>query len=313
MSHQPSPAWSVVVPTWNRPARLAECLAALGALQPPAGGFEIVVVNDGGEAPLDRVPEGVARGNALVVRILTQSHAGPAAARNHGAANARGKWLAFTDDDCAPAADWLLVLEGALATSPDALIGGTVRNALGANLFSEASQALAAYTARYFDGQGARDRFFTSNNIALGTAAFRAAGGFDAGFGVKAGEDREFCARWHAQGRPSRSEPLALVYHAHRLRATSFLRQHFAYGRGAQNFRAARRHDGSPVRVDPAFYMGSLRYAWQHRPRRRGAALMVLTVAAHAAYLGGLAGASLRRAFTATPAPSAAGPRRNPN
>jgi glycosyltransferase involved in cell wall biosynthesis len=277
----------VIVPTYDRPQQLARCLAALAALRPPNGGFEIIVVNDGGGEPPAEV-RAAPMGHAAARRFLTVAHGGPGAARNHGARHARGAWLAFTDDDCAPEPDWLLVLEQALARAPDVLVGGCVRNALRANLFAEASQLLAEFTTRHFDGTGDRERFFASNNIALSRAAFLAAGGFLTAFDHTA-EDREFCDRWHAQGRPSSAEPRAVVLHAHDLSLVSFLRQHRGYGRGARRFRAVRRDAGRPIRVDPAFYLGSIRHALGGRPFTRGAVLAALILAAHGAYLAGLA------------------------
>jgi glycosyltransferase involved in cell wall biosynthesis len=298
-------AWSVVVPTFNRPARLADCVTALAALHPPAGGFEIVIVNDGGVEPSAAIRRAATAGNASGALFLTQHNSGPAVARNVGAERARGRWLAFTDDDCAPGSDWLLVLEEALAATPDALVGGPVVNALSANLLSEASQRLAEFVKAYFDGAHRAERFFTSNNIALARTAFFEAGGFDARFGRGTGEDREFCDRWQAQGRPSLVRPRAVVRHSHDLTVTSFLSQHCGYGRGARHFRAVRRDAGRPVRIDPAFYIASLRHAWQGTSRPRGAALAVMTAAAHAAYLVGLADASVRGARRESDAASA--------
>jgi glycosyltransferase involved in cell wall biosynthesis len=286
-------AWSIVVPTFDRPARLAECLEALRALHPPRGGFEIVVVNDGGVEPTAELRRSCAAGNATATTFLSQPNGGPAVARNHGAECAHGTWLAFTDDDCAPDPDWLIALEDTLAGAPDALVGGPVVNALDSNLFSEASQRLAEYVKAYFDGSGS-ERFFTSNNIALARRAFFDVGGFEATFGRGTGEDREFCDRWHARGRPSILQPRAVVRHAHQLTLTSFLRQHRAYGRGARSFREVRRRAGRPVRIDPGFYAGSLRAAWRSSPPLRGAILTLLTAAGHAAYLVGLTEAVAR-------------------
>lgn len=289
-----APAWSIVVPTFNRPEALARCVTALAALHPPAGGFEIIVVNDGGVEPPDAVRDVAFFGGAAAASFLTQRNAGPAAARNQGVERARGKWLAFTDDDCVPEPEWLLMLERALSVTPDALVGGRVRNAIRSNLFAEASQQLSEYTREFFDGAGGRERFFTTNNIALSRAAFRGAGGFSGSF-RRSAEDREFCDRWHAQGRTAVFEPRAVVDHAHDLNIASFLRQHRAYGRGSRTFRAVRREAGRPVGVSPAFYLGSLRHAGRGSPPLRGAALMLLTVAAHGAYLSGLAAGNPRR------------------
>src|SRR5512134_425461 len=143
MSNARPPAWSVVVPTFNRPERLAECVKALSSLHSPDGGFEIIIVNDGGLEPGATIRSTANEGNAALASFLTQTNSGPAAARNRGADHARGLWLAFTDDDCAPQPDWLLAHARALSQSPDALAGGTVRNALSENVFSETSQRLA--------------------------------------------------------------------------------------------------------------------------------------------------------------------------
>ena len=52
---------------------------------------------------------------------------GPGAARNAAAALARGEWLAFTEDDCVPAPDWLARAAARLAANaPDVLEGLTV-------------------------------------------------------------------------------------------------------------------------------------------------------------------------------------------
>src|SRR3712207_1403127 len=94
------PFFSVIVPTYERPAQLAACLGALARLDCPAASFEVIVVDDGSAAaPGRRLDE---FRDLLDVRLLTQANAGPAAARNRGASEARGSFLAFTDDDCAP-------------------------------------------------------------------------------------------------------------------------------------------------------------------------------------------------------------------
>ena len=41
------------------------------------------------------------------VRCISQVNAGPAAARNRGAAEARGSLILLTDDDCVPLPGWI--------------------------------------------------------------------------------------------------------------------------------------------------------------------------------------------------------------
>src|SRR5687768_5734054 len=91
---------SIVIPSRHRPAALARCLTAIAAGDLDGAAFEVVVVLDGEDVADPLVPEG------LEVRVLRVPRAGPAVARNRGAAAARGEVLAFTDDDCTPDRDW---------------------------------------------------------------------------------------------------------------------------------------------------------------------------------------------------------------
>jgi glycosyltransferase involved in cell wall biosynthesis len=82
----------------------------------------------GGTIPLDAV---VARFHgALTLKLLRQKNTGPAAARNRAASAAKGESLAFTDDDCAPAPNWLQALEAQFAASPDCVVGAQTLNTL---------------------------------------------------------------------------------------------------------------------------------------------------------------------------------------
>ncbi len=278
--------FSVIVPTYQRPAHIAACVAALRRVERPGGTVEIVIVNDGGASLAASVATG-ALDAGCEVRVIDQANAGPASARNAGATAARGSYLAFTDDDCRPEPGWLTAFDEALRAQPDALVGGRTVNAITASPFAEASQILADFVAAFFHG-GAAGRFFTSNNIAVAREQFLESGAFDTSFPFSAGEDREFCDRWSTQGRPSATVEAAVVRHEHALTARRFLRQHFTYGRGAAAFRRVRSSTGRPVRVEPGFYARSLAHAWAAAPRGRGALYVALTMTAHASYAVGL-------------------------
>ena len=284
-SRRPGLRFTVVVPTFERPAQLAACVRALRALDRPGGTLEVVIVNDGGRPPAPELSASTADDAEFDLRIVEQRNAGPASARNTGAAAARGEWLAFTDDDCLPDRGWLTAFDAVLRATPDALVGGRTINAID-SVLADTSQRLADFVSAYFAG-GATGRFFTSNNLAVARATFLAAGGFDTRFPFSAGEDRELGDRWSAQGRPSVSAPDAIVRHAHRLSARGFLRQHFTYGRGAVAFRRVRAESGRPVRIDPAFYARSLSFALRGGGVR-APARAALTALAHGAYAAGL-------------------------
>src|SRR5262249_16613605 len=142
MTPQP-PTFTIVVPTYDRPTQLAACLGALERLEYPRDRFDVIVVDDGSPTSLRNVVEPFPE--RLRVELLRQANSGPAAARNAGAARARNEFLAFTDDDCTPAPDWLRQLAGRFVANPDHAIGGRVLNRLTENVYAAASQVLVAY------------------------------------------------------------------------------------------------------------------------------------------------------------------------
>ena len=94
---------SIIIPTFNGASRIGHCLNAL-LPQTIGRDVEILVIDDGST---DNLAEVIPRFDRAAVRIITQMHAGPAAARNRGAAEAKGQIILFTDDDCVPMPDWL--------------------------------------------------------------------------------------------------------------------------------------------------------------------------------------------------------------
>ena len=267
------PIFSIVVPTHNRPGQLVGCMQALAHLHYPRDCFEAIVVDDGGETRPDEVVASFR--DQLDATLLRQPHAGPATARNTGAMRARGTFLAFTDDDCRPAPDWLKTFAVRFAKDPDCVIGGRTINALPDNPYSSASQHLIDYLYSYYNGDPVRARFLTSNNLTLAAARFRALGGFDTTFPGAAAEDREFCDRWLSHGYRMTYAPEAVVGHAHALTFRAFWRQHFWYGRGAFCFHRIRARRGAGgIRIEPlAFYRNLLRYPFSHT---RGAQALLL-------------------------------------
>src|SRR6266480_5580198 len=112
--------FSIIVPTHNRPQQLAACLDSLAGLDFPRDRFEVVVVDDESAKPLDAVVSPFRERLHLV--LVRQKQAGPAAARNRGSTEARGCYLAFTDDDCRADSAWLRRLHTCLANHSGDLI-----------------------------------------------------------------------------------------------------------------------------------------------------------------------------------------------
>lgn len=252
--------FSIIIPTYNRPERLSNCLESLTQLDYPRADFEVVVVDDGSKMSLE--PFVAAVKDKLNLTFVRQTNAGPASARNTGAFKAQGKYLVFTDDDCTPASDWLSKLAARFSTAPSSMIGGHTINALKENVYSIASQTLIDYLYEYYNNNSVQPNFFASNNIALPAETFRLLGGFDTSFPLAAAEDREFCDRWLYKGYKMVYAPEVQVYHTHELTLRKLWRQHFNYGRGAFCYHKIRSNRiNQPMKVEPlSFYLDLLTY-----------------------------------------------------
>ena len=281
------PFISVIIPTYERANQLSLCLGALAAQDYPRDRFEVVVVDDGSAVPSESSLETFRP--QLNVRLLWQRHSGPAAARNYGAARAKGAYLAFTDDDCAPAPNWLRNLARGFMACSDCVLGGRTINQLENNPYSTVSQLVVDYLYTSWNSDPDHATFLTSNNFALPAKNFQDVGGFDAGWTHAAGEDRELCDRLISHGYRLRYAPDALVRHGHPLTFRTFWRQHFNYGRGAYRLHRLRaRCSVRDIRVEPlAFYLRMIGYPFARASGVKAALLAALLAIAQVANAAG--------------------------
>ena len=93
--------FSVIIPTRERPALFGVALKSV--IQQRFQGFEVIVVIDGPSEEHARTYREILATAAAPVRMFTLFHRelghGPSYVRNYGAAQARGKYLCFLDDD----------------------------------------------------------------------------------------------------------------------------------------------------------------------------------------------------------------------
>jgi GT2 family glycosyltransferase len=293
------PLFTVVVPTRDRPVQIRQCLEALRLQE--MSDHEIVVVDDGSREEIDSI---VSDFDPLPVRLVHQRGSGPAAARNRGAYEANGEFLAFTDDDCTPRPDWLGQLAVRCRNDPEQMVGGRTVNRFPDNLFSSTSQSINDYLYDHYNRHPESGRFLATNNLAISRAAFLDLGGLDESFPQAAGEDRDLCWRWVESGRKIVFSPTAVVVHGHELNLPTFLRQQFNYGCGARSVSRLLherwgRGEGKPL----SFYTGLVLHPLHERPLGRALALTLLTALSQIAIACGYVGEPLWAApERATPA-----------
>jgi glycosyltransferase involved in cell wall biosynthesis len=218
MSVVPAPEFSVIVPTHNRRALLAEVLAALEA-QAGAPPFEAIVVDDGST---DGTPEWLAGLSPRIsLRVIAQPNRGPAAARNAGLRVARGRMLAYLGDDTLPEPGWLAAHHARHAASGfdprQAVIGYTgwhPRVRLTPFLCYVNEHGAQFGYALIRDPGRVPFNFFYTSNVSL-PRALAATEPFDEAFPYAAWEDVEAAYRLERHGLRLAYERAARVAHDH--------------------------------------------------------------------------------------------------
>lgn len=88
--------FSVIIPAYNRRALLEQALASVWAQE--FRDYEVIVVDDGSTDETMEMLEAQQREHT-VLKVIRQANGGPGAARNRGAKEAKGEYLAFLDSD----------------------------------------------------------------------------------------------------------------------------------------------------------------------------------------------------------------------
>ncbi len=222
---------SIVIPTFHRPGLVTETLGALAGQETQAR-FEVIVAIDGHEPDTRRTLGELALPYAL--RVIEQDHAGAGAARNAGAAIARGDLLLFLDDDIRPSP--VLVEEHLRAQrdfGPMVGIGRLTFTAI------HARAALIRYLADWWvrhdakltaDPQSADARDAFSGNLCLPRDWFLEAGGYATD--IARPDDVELGVRLAARGRAFRYVADASGEQTYDRTPAQLLRDAYLQGRG---------------------------------------------------------------------------------
>ncbi len=263
MKQQQQHLLSIIIPTFNRPERLRQCLQSILDLDNGNHQIQTIVVNDGSTQSYESVVN--LFHDKLTLIYLDQENQGPASARNHGANHATGDFLVFLDDDCALTPDWFKKVQENIDSN--FVTGGHTINCLTKNLFSQASQVLIDYLYQYYNNDPDNGTFITSNNLIIPKHLYDKLGGFDLDFSDAAAEDRDFCDRLVHSKYPIKYRPDITIHHYHHMSLSSYLRQHYRYGYSAYLYhkKRAARYSATLRMEPPAFYSRLLLFPFRHR------------------------------------------------
>ena len=211
---EPGPLLSVIVCTRDRAGPLARALESLVGQDVAAGSSEIVVVDNGStDGTRDVVRRFASRADVVYVYEPTP---GLGRARNAGLRVARGRLIAFTDDDVIAHADWIQKIVARLTSDPGvAVVFGYTYGA------DHVSSVYSLHTASHLYYLNDRRQVWEStggNNLAFRREALARVGAFDprlgAGARYPAAEDAEWIYRLLKAGLTGVYDPAVRVEHA---------------------------------------------------------------------------------------------------
>ncbi len=290
---------TVALCTHNHANRLRRTLRDFASVTPPRRPWELLMVDNG---CTDETPELLAKARWPSAwpqaRIVREDRLGLSHARNRAAAEARGEYLLFFDDDETPGPHWLRAHEAAMETfAPDAT-GGRIDVLFEGERPAWLVDELLGFLGQLDHGPAAwlkqSSTPFYGGNFAIRRSLIDEVGGFDIQLGRKGnanngGEDTEFYRRLCDAGRRIRWVPEAVIQHrieAGKLRRGYFLDLHYRQGRAE----GARSRGGAP-RLPPKYLLPQIARAYGRAlgKRLRDGADQSLRLEMNAAYFTGYA------------------------
>lgn len=245
---------SVVVCTRDRGEAFQDCLSRLQNLTYPE--LEVIIVDN---APADDTTHDLVQAVAAIdhrFRYVLEPRPGLSCARNRGLREAKGTYLAYTDDDVMVDPGWIEgVVRGFHRDTNVGCVTGlvctaSITNASEAYFDARSPSWSARCEPEIFDLVDHRREgalypysagiFGTGANCAFDRSVLSTTGPFDealgAGTKTRGGEDLDMFLRVLQTGSAVVYEPAAVVWHHHRADPEALLRQMFGYGSGMTAF-----------------------------------------------------------------------------
>jgi glycosyltransferase involved in cell wall biosynthesis len=199
------PRISVVIPTYQRPVLLQRCIEALLRQDFPQTDYELIIISDGEDLLTSRALAAFPLKQFPMLRYYSlPQKSGPAAARNLGWLLAQAELVAFTDDDCIPAEEWLKGINAAYDAQ------GKEEIAFSGKTVVPIKDEPTDYEKNIARLSAAE--FITANCACTRKALYRV-GGFDERFKMAWREDSDLQFKFIQQGIPIVKVDHALVIH----------------------------------------------------------------------------------------------------
>lgn len=174
--------FSVVVCTYNRADLLVDALETLGQQDFDPSLYEIIVVDNNSQDHTRQVTAEFSQRHPPI-RYCFEPNQGISHARNRGWQEARGKYVAYIDDECRVPPQWLAIAQEVIQQVAPGVFGGPYfacyPSAKPAWFKDEYGSHSKGKTARLLNS----DEYLSEANLFCDRLLLKAVGGFDPNFG----------------------------------------------------------------------------------------------------------------------------------
>lgn len=204
----------IIIPTWNLPELVRECIRSIYAhTEYP---FGLVIVDNASADPAKSYLESVAQAHDNVTLIRNEENLGFVRAVNKGIAVSKAPYVCLLNNDTEVTKGWLAEMVKVAQENSDVGIVNANSNTLGCKPrigqgLAELSQELKQYSGRFSELAWA-----TGFCMLIKREVIDKIGLFDERYGMGNFEDADFCKRAQARGYLSVCASASYVYHRER-------------------------------------------------------------------------------------------------
>ncbi|MEY4524916.1 MAG: hypothetical protein RIR57_286 [Bacteroidota bacterium] len=247
-----TPAYSLIIPVYNRPQELDELLACIQLQE--FRDFEVVVIEDGST---DDAAQIIEKYKAYFdLGYYVKENGGQGFARNYAFERAKGEFFIILDSDALLEPTYLNEVDKAIKADNLDLFGGPDKDHPS---FSPIQKAISYSMTSFLTTGGIRGKEKNiggqfhprSFNMGISRKVYEATGGFKI---TRMGEDIEFSIRCISMGFKSGLIPKAFIYHKRRTDFRQFYNQLHFFGRARINISRFFPKELKPVHFFPFLF-----------------------------------------------------------
>jgi glycosyltransferase involved in cell wall biosynthesis len=230
---------SIIICTRNRASEVSECLEALAPQSKLFDDVEVLVIDNGSTDNTKEVVSMVAGRENAHIRYVYEGVPGLCQARNTGAREANGEYLAYIDDDERIGPDWILKIKQFFSQNHYDSVGGKVAVTIEGEPPLPIPGSMMWFFGQSSLGEVAKVLTYPSHpqggNFVVKRKAFMDTGGFDTNLKLY-GDETEFFRRFSRKGYTMYYDPDILVTQsipAERLVLTELKQKAYKWGQGS--------------------------------------------------------------------------------